>query len=296
VTPPRLVHAVSLGPAAGPALADGGALRVDGVFPSTVNLEVVGAGAFVSLTGPAGEVFPHAVALAEAQDFPGWRLVVGAPVTVRGGLVALPAVDGELRISLAGARRPAPRPLPPIASPGRARDACERRLAELQAGAGAALRVDALRGAAPPPASSADAGLAVALARAAGALTAAREAAVPEAVAALVGLGPGLTPAGDDFLAGQLAAARAAGRGGRAAALGEAIARSLRRTTALSAFLLRCALRDLWPGPLLDLAASLAVDDEPAALAAVEALGALGHSSGLDLSTGFVVGLGDGAR
>jgi hypothetical protein len=157
------------------------------------------------------------------------------------------------------------------------------RLAELQAAAGCALRIDGAASASP---------LAAAIGAAAGALTAAAEAGRPlaGAVAALVGLGPGLTPSGDDFLCGFVAAARAR----HPALLGPleaAAVPALPRTTALSAFLVRSAFRGFWPAPLVDLGDALARGEEPAALEALEALCRLGHSSGADLATGFLAGL-----
>jgi hypothetical protein len=118
-----------------------------------------------------------------------------------------------------------------------------------------------------------------------------------QAVAALVGLGAGLTPSGDDFLCGFLAAVQAADpelledREELVKALNDAARRNLRRTTEVSAGLIRCAVRNFWPRPLVDLAEALAVDREPEALRALEELCSLGHSSGSDMATGFLYGL-----
>jgi Protein of unknown function (DUF2877) len=116
--------------------------------------------------------------------------------------------------------------------------------------------------------------------------------AAAEASAALelLGRGDGLTPSGDDVIAGWLVARHATGRSpGRIADVVRSHAST--RTTALSASLLRRAVagetipqgRDL----LVALHAGAGVD------AALEALVAVGHTSGAALAVGISLGLED---
>ena len=282
------VRALSIGPAAALALTAGVTLRVHGVFPSAWNLQIEATQDFVSLVGPGGADLPHAVVLERAEHVRAWSPADGTPVRCDSGTLRVQAAASEVRIDLRPAARLPRRTLPSITSLGAAHAACERRLAGLQAAAGTDLRIESLAGAGAPatplgtPLTTAALGL-VAAAR--------TPAALPRAVPSLLGLGPGLTPSGDDLLSGYLAGTRASSRAALADALGEAIERDLSRTTAVSAFLLRCAVRGFWLGPLVDLAEALAAEREPDALAALGALCALGHSSGADLATGFLLGL-----
>jgi hypothetical protein len=107
----------------------------------------------------------------------------------------------------------------------------------------------------------------------------------------LIGLGPGLTPAGDDVLAGALAAVSALDPSARLAGCHDALARvavtAAGRTTTLSAALLRHAARGEVAAPAAAFLAALAGHGDPDAAAA--ALGRLGHSSGLDLAAGMML-------
>ena len=100
-----------------------------------------------------------------------------------------------------------------------------------------------------------------------------------------------------DFLCGFLAAVRACNPGlmedreALVTALNAAVEMELPRTTQISAGLIRCATRNFWPVPLVDLAEALAGDLRHEALQALEEICALGHSSGSDLATGFLFGL-----
>jgi hypothetical protein len=284
VMPPH--QALAVGPAAAPSLDREVTLRVHGVFASTVNLRADVTGDFVSLVGPAGAILPHAVALEQDEGFPAWGLVPGAPVARVVGGLELPAAAGPIHVDLRSARRLPARPLPIISALGGAHAACRQRLVAFQAAAGTELRLAAVEGAAAPPSV-----LGAALAGAVRELAGTMPAGLPAAVAALVGLGPGLTPSGDDLLAGWLAAARAGARTVLAVGLAQAVEASLPRTSELSAFLLRCAVRGFWPAPLLDVADALAAEREAEALAALGVLCTLGHSSGADLATGFLLGL-----
>lgn len=125
-------------------------------------------------------------------------------------------------------------------------------------------------------------------------LRAAARRADADAVAALVddlvGRGPGSTPAGDDVVAGMLATLRVLGVAHPGAtrvagALAGALRVAVRRTSALSATLLRCAD----DGAVVDAARRVleALPRDTALAGPVRALTLLGHTSGRDLLTGI---------
>lgn len=95
---------------------------------------------------------------------------------------------------------------------------------------------------------------------------------------ALIGLGPGLTPSGDDYLAGMLVALRVSGRGMQAEGLWRWLQPRLEaRTSALSAAHLTAAAA----GEAHE-ALHAVLGGEPD----LEALGAVGHTSGWDALAG----------
>ena len=305
-------QALSIGPAAQLALpADGTALRVHSVFPSTVNLEVEGSEWLVALSGPMGAVYPHAVALARPEDFGNWGLAVGSRACLLGGSLCLQGQAHNMVVDLRQALRLPLRTVPSIARLGGAHHACAMRLAEIQANAGCDLRMDGLwrpgrvttaLGAGLGRAALALGAAAQAFGRSPGGdLAAGRRAghdegeappALGRSVAALLGLGAGLTPSGDDFLCGFLAAARTCGRSrGLPNALKDAVEKNIRRTSQISASMVRCAIRNFWPMPLVDLAEALAGECENEAVKALKELCGLGHCSGSDIATGFLFGL-----
>jgi hypothetical protein len=302
-------RALSIGPAASLALiTEGAALRVQSVFPATLNLEVEGTDWLVALSGPAGAIHPHAVALERPVDFRTWGLAVGDPADLIGGSLRLRSQAGDVVVDLSQAQRPSSRPLPVVLLLRGAHRACVTRLAEIQQETGCDLNIDALwhddRALTALGGGLRSAALALGSAAQVFARTPrhafATEAALArlnQAVAALVGLGAGLTPTGDDFLCGFLTAVRASDPGlmedqeALVKALNAAVEGELPRTTQISAFLLRCAARNFWSLPLVDLAEALAGEREPDALRALEELCALGHSSGADITTGFLFGL-----
>lgn len=108
--------------------------------------------------------------------------------------------------------------------------------------------------------------------------------------AVLVGAGEGLTPAGDDFLAGWLASRWIEGS---ARGAGDQLIPLLGRTNEISAALLAAAAEGQFSRGLVDLASSLTAGS-PTVEAALDALGNLGHSSGLDAAAGLVAGLEQG--
>ncbi|HPE36009.1 MAG TPA: DUF2877 domain-containing protein [Spirochaetales bacterium] len=109
----------------------------------------------------------------------------------------------------------------------------------------------------------------------------------------LVGFGPGTTPAGDDWLAGYLAAAdMEAGTPGQASGeLRERVAERLGTTTAAGRSLLLGALAGIPPAYIVALALALATGGAADLEAAVRA--ALGHgaSSGRDALSGLAAGI-----
>lgn len=114
-------------------------------------------------------------------------------------------------------------------------------------------------------------------------------------VQGLVGLGPGLTPAGDDFLAGMLAALQALGIARSlqyASLLCTAISRAAHGTTLLSRQLLRWAMRGRYGETVHSLFVQ-AARASPAPLdSALTALLAVGSTSGADTAAGIWFALG----
>lgn len=122
--------------------------------------------------------------------------------------------------------------------------------------------------------------------------------AAARAAIALLGAGTGLTPSGDDFVGGALFAravlvtahAADAVPWRRAGAIVSAAART--RTHPISATLLSDHIEGHGAAPLHELAGALADGAGAAALDAARRLTALGHTSGWDVLSGFVAGLG----
>jgi hypothetical protein len=103
-------------------------------------------------------------------------------------------------------------------------------------------------------------------------------------VEALVGLGPGLTPAGDDVLAGALAALAGAGDSLRFGVLSAEVGRVLSRTTPVSAALLGEACRGRAVPELIGLLRALAGGGDLDV--ALGRLAQVGHTSGAALALG----------
>ena len=240
-------------------------------------------------------------------DAPGmWRLDldgVGALRLEPGAVV--PLTGGRLRchgltVDLRGARPWRPARGPRISDPAAAHRAVTQVAGELRPGV-------VRRVAGEPPARSTALVEAVAdrLRESADAVVAAVRAGDPAAVTGaargLVGLGPGLTPSGDDWLAGlavalhHLGPARPGPGGPRPAAVVGAVRAAVApgATTLVSAHMLDHALQGRGAAPLHDLLAALAETDlDPATVgAAVDALLAIGHTSGADQLCGVLVAL-----
>jgi len=130
------------------------------------------------------------------------------------------------------------------------------------------------------------------------ALRARNDADLAAAATALLGRGPGLTPAGDDVLAGLLAALRVLGPslpapvGDRVAATADILAAAVtgaapERTTALSAQLLAHAARGAVALPVADVLRAVA--GRGGLVASAARLARVGHTSGGDLLVGIAL-------
>ncbi len=113
---------------------------------------------------------------------------------------------------------------------------------------------------------------------------------------ALLGVGTGLTPSGDDLVGAALFGHRlVTGRSpGWDAAAAELSIRIKELSNAVSAALFSDLARGQSFAPLHALAEALVQDDDSAALRAACELSALGHSSGWDMLTGFIIGTNAG--
>ncbi|MFN0317658.1 MAG: DUF2877 domain-containing protein, partial [Burkholderiales bacterium] len=114
------------------------------------------------------------------------------------------------------------------------------------------------------------------------------------AAAGLLGFGTGLTPSGDDLVGASLFARRILGRWNeRWQAVAEELAQLVeRRSHRLSASLFRDLVRGQSFAPLHDLAVALVLREDERALHAARQLVSIGHSSGWDMLTGFILGAG----
>jgi hypothetical protein len=110
----------------------------------------------------------------------------------------------------------------------------------------------------------------------------------------LLGLGPGFTPSGDDFVGAALFARRLLGMDTAwATAVQRLIDAAQTRTHAIGATLFGDLAEAQSFAPLHRLADALAARESP--LPAAHELVAIGHSSGWDMLTGFVVGVAGSA-
>jgi len=112
----------------------------------------------------------------------------------------------------------------------------------------------------------------------------------PPSVEKLIGLGPGLTPSGDDFLGGVLIALRALGWPDVAETMGRwLLRRAGTRTHAISCAHLRCAADGAGAAVLHDTLAALVSPGAPGLGARLDAVAAMGHSSGWDALAGMAL-------
>lgn len=115
---------------------------------------------------------------------------------------------------------------------------------------------------------------------------------VHNASKALLGLGAGLTPSGDDLVAAALFGHRLINQDEAWARVGSELVRDADTAThAISAALLGDTVAGESFEPLHALADALVAGDAGAALAAARALVCIGHASGWDMFTGFLLGI-----
>lgn len=229
--------------------------RVLGSFPTALYLQVGGHAEVLPVVTPDGLRLPTALAVATALPTVGWGTQPGDEVVVGGGEVRL----SGLTIRTVRTWRPHQVPRAEV-GPG-----------DLSA------PLAALRLAWRTTARTLTSGL---LAGDVGSL--------PDRVGTLVGAGPGLTPSGDDVLCGILLGLRLHPRGSDCLRerLWAAVRPRLTTTTSLSAALLTEAAQGYAVAPVVLLIDALARHD-PAPVEAVQAVLAIGHSSGADLLGGL---------
>jgi len=232
------------------------------VAPLTESFYAAAAGELIWVGGPATTLHPRAV------------LVSGLSVPAKSATVRVP-VDGVMPW------RPAPAP----ASSGDTKASARAVRAALREGRGLARLMFDTGGDDPVAVKARPHVLALAVACASGAPLAFADAACP-----LLGLGAGLTPSGDDFVGGALFARRVLGPWGTGwdAAVARIVSEAATATHPISARLLAdLAAGEAW-APLHELAGALAHGAHDEAVAAARLVTALGHTSGWDLTAGFL--------
>ncbi|MFC1492022.1 DUF2877 domain-containing protein [Nitrospinota bacterium] len=109
----------------------------------------------------------------------------------------------------------------------------------------------------------------------------------PEEAEILIGLGPGLTPSGDDFIGGAMVALWALGLDSLAERLaGWALPLAGKRTGLISRAHLECAAKGEGAGALHEAIAAMCGPSGADVAGCVDALGAIGHTSGWDALAG----------
>lgn len=274
--------------------------RVHSVFAGSLNLAVAGQRGLVTLAGAGTAARPRGIRLATRERFDAWPVTAGTGGRREGAQLVFDGPDGRavFAVDLADAEASRRRLLPHVdlrdAGVRAAWSACAARLMARQAERESDLRLDTLLGA--PVSGTLVGRRLVAAARDLADAVRARDVDAADGVAAgLVGLGAGLTPTGDDYLCGLLAALRCASRAGDvhrrfALAWGRLLAGRLDATTTVGATYLEGAIAGAFAGEVRELVTALAHGDA-AAPHTLEALCALGHSSGMDTATGLLHGL-----
>jgi hypothetical protein len=281
------------------------AFRVHSLFGSAVNLAVSNRRGLLTLVGETADDYPHGIRIATRERLDAWPLAVGTPGRREGRTLVFEGPDGrerlaiDLTLAVTHRRRPVPRIDPATEALHEAWAVCAFHLDGLQAEKEADLRLAALCCVSPPPTTVGER-LAGAVHELADGVRAGDAGAAGSAAGRLLGLGAGLTPSGDDFLCGLLAALWCAGPEGGperhfVREWGAALAAQLDATNAISATFLEGAIAGCFPAKVLRLATALAEASaghaHEGARAALDDLCALGHSSGMDVATGFLFGL-----
>lgn len=113
-----------------------------------------------------------------------------------------------------------------------------------------------------------------------------------DAVASLIGLGQGLTPSGDDLISGLLMALHATGCTESATTLAAFVrATSMDATNPLSRWLLEAAIAGHPSEAMRQMLEALLTGDKAALPAAYARLQSIGHTSGIDMLAGSLLGL-----
>jgi hypothetical protein len=242
--------------------------RVHSVFERACNIEA--GGSLLAVVAPDGDDGPATLRLARPAPADLSRLFGrGEPIVVRRDEDRSPRVV----LSFAGAQRWRPPPPAPLLPTREIRARIARARARLAAHGTARASILARDGAS-------------VVAAFAAACRDRDRAALARCADRLIGWGEGLTPAGDDFLAGALAALDAPAphcgeRHALRAALAQAVTARLARTTAISVQMLRLAAGGHHGRAVLDARAALLTDALPGALApALDRALAIGATSG----------------
>jgi hypothetical protein len=270
------------------------AVSIHSVFPNAINLQPALGGILITILNWPSPEYPQSIRLNSTEDFTAHGLQPNSSgLSSQAGISLDRSGAPPLHLSFAKAIRLPRRPLPSLRQAGAAWKAAVLMLAGLQVRAGTDLRVGVLLGHDSPQGA-----LGLRLTAAVTALGEAVRAGAPDraarAIPGLVGLGSGLTPSGDDFLCGFLIAAhcRFVQRHDPVQlllGLKTAVLECLPSTNAISATFLRCAAEGKACGDLHDLAQSL--HDGTPSSPALTNLCAYGHSSGMDIATGFLYGM-----
>ncbi len=114
----------------------------------------------------------------------------------------------------------------------------------------------------------------------------------PPPVAGLIGLGTGLTPSGDDMVGGAMIAQRWLRRDETARRIAEALAAlGSDATTILSGAMLRAAANGVGGAALHDVLAAIGENDATRAIALLDRIDRIGHTSGWDALAGALAAL-----
>jgi hypothetical protein len=285
------LEAAAIGPGVPPGSFP---VRIHSVFPHAVNLQPFAGGNLITILSRPSAGHPQSISLATTEDFIGLGLLAQSSGRCDPSGIVLDRPNAHpLRISFALAIRARLLPLPALRQLDASWEAAVTMLAALQVQAGTDLRISTLLDRDPAQGllgqRLAAAALALGGSVRAGALDPARG-----AVTGLVGLGRGLTPSGDDFLCGFMTAAHCRCPGDCDAGpflrgLQQVVLDHLPATNAISATLLRCAVEGKACAALAELAQALQGGRE--LRSALVGLCAFGHSSGMDIATGFLYGL-----
>jgi len=281
------------------------AFSVHSAFGAAMNLAVAGRRGLVTLVGADAADYPQGIRLATRECFDAWPVPVGTRGHREGVALVFDGPDGgelfaiDLSAAVTAQRQALPRLDPSDEALREARAVCAAHLDGLQEAKGTDLRLAAVCGRSSPP-TSLGRNLVEAAHELAGGVGDRNADAAASAASRLMGLGTGLTPTGDDFLCGLLAALWCASGEGSperqfVVEWGTALSARLDSTNAISATFLECAIAGSFPGAVSALAAAVAGSHaghaHEDAREALDGLCALGHSSGMDIATGFLFGL-----